>query len=101
MVDSVSIEQAASMCGVSSETVRRRIRARQLPGAKQGGPGGAWVIPVDALRSSGLLKQTERERDLQARVSELESVCAERQSHIDFLESTLCTLVAGLTGVAR
>ena len=101
MVESVSIEQAASMCRVSSETVRRRIRARQLPGATTRGPGGAWLIPVDALRSSGLLKQSERERDLQARVSELESVCAERQAHIDFLESTLRSLVAGLNGAAR
>jgi DeoR/GlpR family transcriptional regulator of sugar metabolism len=49
----LSVDEAAIACGVSTETIRRRLRARKLIGAYREGPSGAWRIPVTALAAEG------------------------------------------------
>ncbi len=98
MDESYSIEQAASLCGVSAETIRRRLRADLLPGATRVGPGRMWLIPKPALRAVGLLKSTETERHLEQRAAQLEAVCAERQARIEYLEAHIAALLAALAG---
>lgn len=51
--------EAAATCGVSRDTIKRRLRAGQFPGAHRadgsGGSGtGAWLIPWGDLLVAGL-----------------------------------------------
>lgn len=48
-----SIARAASECGVSVSTIKRRLRDGRFPNAVQGA-GAAWSIPVQDLISAGL-----------------------------------------------
>jgi hypothetical protein len=47
--------EAALACGVSLDTVRRRIRAGKIPGAHRRGdaPFGEWVLPRAGLEAAG------------------------------------------------
>ncbi len=53
--------EAASICGVSLDTVRRRIRAGKIPGAVRLGeaPFGEWALPLAGLVASGLSPQSQ------------------------------------------
>ena len=55
-VVTVSVTEAAKLCGVSDDTIRRRLHANVLEGAFQDGPGDAapWRIPVPSLVAVGL-----------------------------------------------
>ena len=48
-----SITRAATECGVSVSTIKRRLREGKFPNAVQGA-GGAWTIPVQDLIGAGL-----------------------------------------------
>lgn len=48
-----SISRAATECGVSVSTIKRRLREGKFPNAVQGA-GGAWTIPVQDLIGAGL-----------------------------------------------
>jgi hypothetical protein len=55
-VATVSVAEAAKLCGVSDDTIRRRLHANVLEGAFQDGPAEAapWRIPVPSLVDIGL-----------------------------------------------
>jgi hypothetical protein len=55
-VATVSVAEAAKLCGVSDDTIRRRLHADVLEGAFQDGPTDAapWRIPVVSLVAAGL-----------------------------------------------
>ncbi|NNN09787.1 MAG: hypothetical protein HKL85_11440 [Acidimicrobiaceae bacterium] len=55
-VATVSVTEAAKLCGVSDDTIRRRLHAEVLEGAFQDGPTDAapWRIPVSSLVAVGL-----------------------------------------------
>ena len=55
-VATVSVTEAAKLCGVSDDTIRRRLHADVLEGAYQDGPAEAapWRIPVPSLVAVGL-----------------------------------------------
>jgi hypothetical protein len=55
-VPTVSVAEAAKLCKVSDDTIRRRLRANLLEGAFQDGFSEAapWRIPVPALVTAGL-----------------------------------------------
>lgn len=58
----VGIEEAARICGVSEETIRRRLRAGRLAHAqREPGPSGAWRIPVADLMVAGLTLSTQQQ----------------------------------------
>lgn len=49
-----TVAQAARECGVSADTIRRRLRSGAFPNADRSGKQGAWRIPVDDLIAAGL-----------------------------------------------
>ena len=51
----LSRTDAANVCDVSSDTIKRRIRAGAFPNAHQVGLDRSWVIPVRDLVDAGLL----------------------------------------------
>jgi Helix-turn-helix domain len=55
----VTIAEAAQLCGVSTSTIRRYLRGGRFPGARQDpspvpGQPGHWRIPTDDLLQAGL-----------------------------------------------
>lgn len=54
--ETVSIAEASKLCGVSDDTIRRRVHAKVLEGAYQDGLAEAapWRIPVASLVDVGL-----------------------------------------------
>ena len=51
----LSRTDAANVCDVSIDTIKRRIRAGAFPNAHQVGLDRSWVIPVSDLVDAGLL----------------------------------------------
>ncbi len=51
----LSRTDAANVCNVSIDTIKRRIRAGAFPNAHQVGLDRSWVIPVRDLVDAGLL----------------------------------------------
>lgn len=49
-----TVAQAARECGVSPDTIRRRLKADAFPNADRSGKQGAWRIPVEDLIAAGL-----------------------------------------------
>lgn len=49
-----TVAQAARECGVSADTIRRRLKSGAFPNADRSGKQGAWRIPVDDLIAAGL-----------------------------------------------
>ena len=47
--------EAAALCDVSQDTIKRRLRAGAFPNARQAGVDRHWVIPVLDLVAAGLL----------------------------------------------
>ena len=47
--------EAAALCDVSPDTIKRRLRAGAFPNARQAGVDRHWMIPVLDLVASGLL----------------------------------------------
>ncbi len=50
--------EAARLCGVSLDTIRRRLRAGAFPNAARVGEDQHWVIPVQDLLDAGLAPAT-------------------------------------------
>jgi hypothetical protein len=52
----LTVQEATQLCGVSEATIRRRLRAGQLPGSARTAPAphGDWLIPLSALYAAGL-----------------------------------------------
>lgn len=98
----VSIDDAVRLCGVSDETIRRRLRADQLPGAFRHGTAGVWRIPVAALVSAGFeiefsgVGNDEQLAELEARLSVADAVAQERLARIEQLERHIDDLRAVL-----
>lgn len=61
-----TINRAAQECGVSSSTIKRRLREGKFPNAVQGA-GGAWSIPIQDLVLAGLKpgKPTRPEQEIE------------------------------------
>ena len=59
MGELLSIDQAALLCGVSRDTIRRRLRAGGFPGATKGTAHGGrerpWLIPGQDLVAAGMV----------------------------------------------
>ena len=58
----LTIAEAAQLCGVSTSTIRRYLRAGRFPGARQQpsrvpGHSGQWRIPTEDLLEAGLARQ--------------------------------------------
>ena len=55
-VVTVSVAEAAKLCGCSDDTIRRRLNAGLLPGAFQDGRDGnaPWRVPVSDLVQAGM-----------------------------------------------
>ncbi len=51
---SLTLSEAASVCGVSRSTIRRKHEAGDFPNAFKSGPDNAWRIPVTDLLGAGL-----------------------------------------------
>jgi hypothetical protein len=54
-VETVTIVEAAELCGRHHDTVKRRVERRDFPGAFQGNDRNrTWHIPLDDLIASGM-----------------------------------------------
>jgi len=63
--DWLSIREASRRCGVSSDTVRRAIRAGRLPNASRTSLGDrGWRVPVSDLSAAGFRLSDNRRTDL-------------------------------------
>lgn len=97
----VTIREAADICNVSADTVRRRILDNTIVGAVQTGAGSnaRWLIPISSLMASGLVRGARPESwsgraqelsapkadDLERLVDALTGQVAEQQRIIDGL----------------
>ncbi len=100
----LSIEEAARMCRVSDETLRRRLRANALPGAFRAKPSGMWRIPLGALVLAGFdvrldpaetaqaTPAGDRVSDFERRAELAETIAAERLARITQLEAHVADL---------
>lgn len=98
----LGVEDAARACSVSDETIRRRLRAGRLPGARRdGGAVGAWRIPLADLIADGLTPVLpsattglvpEELAELRAALAEARALAAERDLRIGQLLSQLADL---------
>lgn len=84
--------QAAALCGVHVDTIRRRLRENAIPGARRDGDAewAPWLIPVEGLVGCGLLDSASQAI---AGTGTLEGqAAAERQSYeltVRHLEATI------------
>lgn len=77
--------EAAAICGVSRDTIKRRLRAGQFPGAHRadgsGGSGtGAWLIPWVDLLVAGLGPSSPADRQDTEVAARLAALSADRAS---------------------
>lgn len=95
-----TIAEAAHVCGVSVDTVKRRLRAGALPGASRrpGDGNGTWLIPAPDLVGAGLLPAAavadaaglaEQRRELRE-VGLLRQRVAEMDAALQAAERLLC-----------
>jgi len=82
----VSLTEAASMLGVSTRTVRRRLQSGKLEGEKV---SGSWVVYLRTLPGIGS-RQTGQAPDTAGQVPDsLSAVVEAQQRHIETLEREL------------
>ncbi|MGY2084858.1 helix-turn-helix domain-containing protein [Blastococcus sp. SYSU DS0539] len=91
-----TLKEAAEACGVSRDTVKRRLADGQFPGAvKDDGESGAWRIPLVDLVQAGLEPvvpgpSTPASLAVPHTASPEECrVCREKQSELDRLREQL------------
>jgi hypothetical protein len=93
------------VCGVSDETIRRRLRAGRFAGAhREGGVASAWRIPVADLLAEGFRPRFEAEgtasmppgelEDLRRELAVARAIADERAARIAHLEAQLTALTA-------
>jgi hypothetical protein len=71
-VETVTIVEAAELCGRHHDTVKRRVERRDFPGAFQGNDRNrTWHIPLDDLIASGMLPGGENGAQASGKVLEL------------------------------
>lgn len=64
----LTLADASALCSTSVDTVKRRLKAGAVPGARQR-PGDArqtWELPISGLLAAGLLSAEEAARALAA-----------------------------------
>jgi hypothetical protein len=93
----VNRSEAAALCGVSKDTIRRRQRAGRFPNAEETDAG--WMIPVADLVEAKLLDPWDLDGgaeaaasaapDLQQRVAELTQLLERERSEVEFLRTAL------------
>jgi hypothetical protein len=83
----VSPQEAAALCRVSIDTIRRRIKAGAIPGATRQGEllSDPWSLPIEGLVSSGLCSR----EDLRELAASLPPDVEELQAKVVALESQL------------
>lgn len=73
MRDLLTVKEAAQACGVSDDTIKRRLRAGQFPSAVRGPASGRrpgpWLLTVEDLAAVGLkpmvlLNEPDRDDDV-------------------------------------
>jgi excisionase family DNA binding protein len=84
-VKTVSVAEAAKLCGCSDDTIRRRLRENKLRGAYQDGVGAAapWRVPVVSLIEAGLCTMSvlgELDRHINPNVIQLHTELLELRS---------------------
>ena len=96
----LSIAQAAKVCGVSVDTIRRRLNSGGLPGAARCGAtsNAAWLIPASTLLYSGLCTpdalsdledSSNSDSKLNAQVAELNATLAIERAQREMAEQML------------
>ena len=101
----LGVEEAARVCGVSDETIRRRLRAGRFAGAhREGGVASAWRIPVADLLAEGFRPRFESEgttlmppeelEELRRELAVARAIADERAARIAHLEAQLTALTA-------
>lgn len=102
--EAMTVRQSAVACGVSTDTVRRRL-AEGIPGARRN-DDGSWSIPIGGLAAVGLVPRLERldpkpgpyghageevegdgDGDLRQRLAAAEALATARAEHIADLRS--------------
>jgi excisionase family DNA binding protein len=92
----LGVEEAAHVCGVSDETIRRRLRKNRLPNAvRDGGPSSPWRIPLTDLVADGLEPKLGSDTDgalyevaqLKEALEAAERLLTERQARIEELQA--------------
>lgn len=112
----VSQHDAATICGASYDTIRRRRQRGQFPGARTrpGDPSGTWEIPLSDLVATGLYTpgaedideaigrgRAERDLDaarveivkLQSRLDAIQEVLDRQDTEISYLRKVLADAV--------
>lgn len=92
-----TINEAAAACGVSRDTIKRRLARGGLPGARRvsgPGPRGPWVIPESGLVAAGLLEGVTQAsssmEELKIRLAVTEAQLAEVRWHVNELRALVC-----------
>ena len=118
MLDLLTIDEAARATSLSRDTIKRRLRRGEFPGAIRGKPHGdrppPWLIPVVDLVAAGLNVRTEGAETSEAvkpdaevlasRLTRAEATLAAREFHIADLRAELRRLhehVAVLAGACQ
>lgn len=102
MSDLVGIDEAARACSVSRDTIKRRLRLGQFPGAIRGTPVGnrppPWLIPVNDLTDAGLNPvvaggvtglDLEDPLALSGAIAHYEALAAARETHLADLRAEI------------
>lgn len=103
----LGLHEAAVRCGVSDETIRRRLKRGALPNAVSGTDG--WQIPIADLIAAGLSPKSPRAVQSEAatavahhdRLRASASVEAAQREHIEILERTIATLERTIAALER
>lgn len=90
----VSVDEAALICGVSDDTIRRRLARGSIPGAYRRGHGdrAPWAIPLSGLEAARLRpivvddRLPRAGRDLEQEVSALKTTLLAKDEVIAALE---------------
>lgn len=116
VLDLLTMDEAARATSLSRDTIKRRLRRGEFPGAIRGTPHGnrppPWLIPVADLLAAGLdvdlpsgLGETERSgaepEVLAARLAWAEATLAARDIHIADLRAELRRLHDHLEHLTR
>lgn len=89
-LDDLSLKEAAKVCGVSPQTVRRRKERLEAVGADTSGSG--WHVTLDQLIAVGLTTKVRGDREtpsLQQRLDHAEAVAREATQKVEGLEALL------------
>lgn len=102
----VDLKTAAELLGVSMNTVRRRRKAGELPGARlePSEKGERWVVPLSVVQSLagaqgaqvGTHEQGGAVASLQARVAELEQQLADREREAELERARVAQMTSDL-----